>query len=367
MMRRRTLAACALGIGCALLGCWLALSTGSKRAAVSQTQAAGGQQPALPPLFARAKTLRADAVAAPPKPSDDIDAAKYEEPRLPLERHASAPSQDDPGPGPYLERYAGRSGRLSPHANPSPKSEPVRNASNAKEPELLVWTESLRVSAGQPGSVRAALVDGSGKPVTPERIDVVALSEQNTPLAPPTAMLPSSTALGEFSSDLATLATTEQQERPAPPREYRYLVRAIGVLGDKPYERQASGFFYAQNAGAKLDPARAAVAFNHGNLELALTFSTDSAGSYFASAELWGGPDADRPIAFARQQLGRLAPGEQKVTLMFGGQVIHDSGIDGPYTVRNVQLLKVDSVPPHAAEPIAALPATQGFASRDFY
>ena len=36
-----------------------------------------------------------------------------------------------------------------------------------------------------------------------------------------------------------------------------------------------------------------------------------------------------------------------KLALTFGGQIILNRGIDGPYTVRNVTLQQVDTVPPH--------------------
>jgi hypothetical protein len=90
-------------------------------------------------------------------------------------------------------------------------------------------------------------------------------------------------------------------------------------------------------------------------------------GAYFVMAELWGGQDGITPIAFGRERLGDVPTGDRKTTLLFGGQVIRDSGVDGPYVVRNVTLSRVSTLPPHQAEPIASLPSTPPFRANDFY
>ncbi len=352
----------------ALAAAWLGLSLWAlrgERPLAKASHAVPPTQPADKPLVQR--TPVPSPVAA--QQVGDVESAKFEAPRVALPRDPAAAALDDPGPGPYLARYEGRSGRLSPHASVNARVEPIKNSSSSKDPELLVWPASTRVGAGKAGRVYASLLDASARLVVPERIEIMALNAQNTPLGPAATMQPQSApAEAQYGYDLATSApAVDPAAKPAPPSEYRFVVRATGTFAGKPYERVANGFFYAEHAGAKLDEASANVSFAHGNLELTLRVMTERAGNYYASAELWGGPAGDQPIAFARQRLGQLAPGAQLVTLLFGGQVIHDLGIDGPYTVRNVQLLQVDSIPPHEAEPIAALPATRELPVRDFY
>lgn len=333
----------------------------------AQSSAARGMQ--RPKLPTTPKLELVPATGTTPRDAgESLESAKFEEPRVRLERQG--PSNDDPGPGPYLQRYQGRSGRLSPHASPDRTAAPVTTTSTSKDPELVVWALSTRVTAGQPGSIRAALRDGSGHALVPERIELTRLTPDNHPLGAPIAMPAQSAGqseAGQYGYDLPTTAPRDAAGRPAPPEEYRFVVRASGNLQGRPYAREAGGFFYVQQAGAKLDEDSASASLEHGNLELTLQVTTERAGKYFVSAELWGGPQADQPIAFAREQLGQLSPGVRPVTLLFGGQVIRDAGIDGPYTLRNVQLLQVDAIPPHAAEPIASLPPTRAYRSHDFY
>src|SRR5262249_41838867 len=141
------------------------------------------------------RALRRTLLSATASPGDitasarghDVEAAKLEAPRVHFEQ--PTPANDDAGPGPYLERYQGRTGRLSRHASPDAKRAPTITTSSAKEPELSVWALSTRVSAGRPGSVRALLRDASGKPLAPEQIEITRVGPNGAPLGPPTAML----------------------------------------------------------------------------------------------------------------------------------------------------------------------------------
>lgn len=61
-------------------------------------------------------------------------------------------------------------------------------------------------------------------------------------------------------------------------------------------------------------------------------------GSYLVSAELYAG---DELIIHAADFFD-LAAGEQTVRLLFDGQAIRDSGLDGPYTITNLFLTQID-------------------------
>jgi hypothetical protein len=71
-------------------------------------------------------------------------------------------------------------------------------------------------------------------------------------------------------------------------------------------------------------------------------------------------------VAQAQLRLGELEPGDYPLTLLFGGQVLRDSQIDGPYTVHNVRLNQVDSIPPQEATPITELEPTPDLRADEF-
>jgi hypothetical protein len=284
---------------------------------------------------------------------------------LPLAPSEVQRSHDDPGPGPYLEIYQGRSGRLS-HAGLPPDATPVQNASQGREPELVVWPSSTRVTPPEVVRIHATLSDGSGRRADAEAIEVRVAPNGGEGAATGAPMVASSDPGTHYDFAMPALSHGPRQEN-APPREYHFVVRATGTYRGERFERVAGGFFLVQSSGAKLDREATSADLRRGNLELAVTLVVDRPGTYFATAELWGGPEAGSPIAFARERLEKLTPGVHHVTLLFGGQIVRDSGIDGPYAVRNVRLLQVDTIPPHESEPIAVLPATYDYRARDFY
>jgi hypothetical protein len=268
-----------------------------------------------------------------------------------------------------VQVYQGRSGRLASHALPHADTGPDKTSSTGKGPELVVWAESTRVAAGEPAVIHASLSDAAGQPVRPELVDIQ-LSAPGEDA--PTVSAPMTPAPWGGASQFDYAHRTAAIPPPAggnaqPPTEYRFVVRARGKLGGEDFQRAAGGFFLVQSAGAKLDRTGAAVDLRRGNLELDIELRVERPGTYFVSAELWGEPSGTLPIAFARERLERLTPGVRRVTLMFGGKIIRDSKIDGPYVVRNVRLLQVDAVPPHESESIDALPATRAFNADDFY
>jgi hypothetical protein len=83
-----------------------------------------------------------------------------------------------------------------------------------------------------------------------------------------------------------------------------------------------------------------------GDLVLDAEVRLDRAGTYWAYAELWAGPDGSRPIAFARRRFPHLGPGLHSIRLLFGGAVIREANADGPYRIRRLILNQVDGHPP---------------------
>ena len=82
----------------------------------------------------------------------------------------------------------------------------------------------------------------------------------------------------------------------------------------------------------------------------------DRPGTYWAYAELWAGSPGARPIAFARRRFPHLEPGHHRISLLFGGAIIRNAQVDGPYVVRRLLLSQVDQHPPRPLGPATALP-----------
>ncbi len=269
------------------------------------------------------------------------------------------------GPGPHLLRYQGRSGQLPP-GSLARAAAVVETTSVEKQPELRVWLPSLRVTPA--GTTVFARLRAPGRPLH----DLIVEIGTAAGLQAPTRFAPMKTlrdgAEPEFSFRFEApraVAGGSGVETP-PPAAIRYLVRARGRLEGVPFARSAGGQFYLHQPGGHLEMEGTEVARKGGDLVVETTALIERPGSYWAYAELWGGSDGDRPIAFARERLVDLGAGHHPLTLRFGGLIVRDSGVDGPYVVRNLQFKQVDTHPPHEAEPQAALPVTPPWRSTDF-
>lgn len=299
-----------------------------------------------------------DTQAQPPLATDETrPGEKVAEEREALDG-PTAPGLGDPGPGPHIEHYQGRSGRLSPSAAIGGSRVPVQSSSSEQGPVLLVQAPAMRVNAGEALTLSATLLDERGKQVAAQAMDIAIFPHVDPSARVEAAMTRSG---GEHRFEFHAPPPAERGARA--PEQYEFVVRAQGPG----YQRSASGLIFVQQPSAKLEPSSSRVERSQGDIGLDVTVEVQRAGNYFASAELWGGAAADQPIAFARQRLERVGEGAQRISLLFGGKVIRDSGVDGPYVVRNVQLLSVDTVPPHQSEPIAELDPTPAWRATDFY
>jgi hypothetical protein len=263
---------------------------------------------------------------------------------------------DDPGPGDEILRYDGRSGRLSPNASPDGTEITTKVTSAGPAPTLIIWVPSLRVQAGAEVVIRASIVDEASAPVPPASI-VAAVAPHGAPPGPELPMQPVEAPDHQFELRLRA---------PAEPGMFDYVVLARGQLEGERFERAAAGAFHVNAAGARIEAKDARVERRSGDLALTVPAYIDRPGTYWMYAELWGGEDGTRPIAFARQRFEGQAAGARPLTISFGGAIIRHSGIDGPYLVRNVRFQQVDSFPPQEQEPIASLAPTQAYRATDF-
>ena len=74
----------------------------------------------------------------------------------------------------------------------------------------------------------------------------------------------------------------------------------------------------------------------------------------------------DEPIGFAKAEAANLSAGRFDAALMFGGNIIRDSGVDGPYVVRNVRVRQISEFPFAEAEPVAVLLTTPNWNASAF-
>lgn len=274
------------------------------------------------------------------------------------------PLRDDPGPGAeHIARYQGRSGRLSPSARPDGAEVTTRVSSTGAAPILVAWVPSVRIQRGAEVAILAAVVDEQGAPVAARAVVAVARRGQTAVVERPLV----AAAAGADHALESRFPAPDVDARDPEPSAFEYAVRAEGTFHGEPFVRVATGAFFVHAPGGKLDLASARTERQAGDLALLLESRIERAGTYWAYAELWGGESGGTPIAFARDRFERVQQGLQRFSLHFGGQVIRDAAIDGPYVVRTVRFQQVDAFPPSEADPIRALPPTPAWKATDFH
>lgn len=291
--------------------------------------------------------------------------ARIERERVSFEMRAPAEDYDvDPrsigrGAGPHLRRYGGRSGRLEPRQEPEWADPTTVSTSRTEEPVLLGWTPTIRVQRGAVVPIRAALRDASGE-VAPSRIYVQVFGED--PAIAADADMPR-TAEG-LHEHLYTVPASVTSIRG--PTRIAWIVRAEGTYAGEPFTRSVTGFVLVQEPGGALDPTRAQITRGGEGIVLRIPARIVTPGNYWAYAELWGGEEGRTPIAFGRSLMEQVSAGERVVELLFGGAIVRDAGVDGPYTIRNVRFMRTDTVPPHEEEPIPVLATTPPWPASSF-
>jgi hypothetical protein len=277
----------------------------------------------------------------------------------------SDPGTSDPGPGEeFIEMYEGRSGRLSPQASihGTRTSLPVR--SRMAPPTVVTWTPSQIVSPGQTIVIHALVRGRHSEDITPSTLEVTIVNGTDPTTGTAVPMVRGDQ---DYTYSYVAAAEAHPIEQGGPPPIASFLVRATGTYEGESYSRSATGTFNVHAPGARLDTDRAQTQQRGSDIVVTVPVMIDTPGAYFGLAELWGGPDADRPVAFARDRQVYAQAGEETFTFLFGGAVIRASGVDGPYMVRNVRFMQVDSIPPHQQAPTEELLTTPSWQSSDFH
>jgi hypothetical protein len=272
------------------------------------------------------------------------------------------------GPGPHFARYGGRSGQLPATLTVAAAEPTTRVESAEKAPTLQVWLPSLRVTA-RGTTIHARLLDDPATPAVASP-PLVAIAPAAAPLSSFVAMtVAAGTNPPEYEFAFVPPASGDTTSAAVPPRQFRYQVLVRGVRDGQAFERRAGGLFFVHDPRATLDVAATTVTRDGGDLVVRAPLQIDRAGTYFLYAELWGGSDGAgrQPVAFARDRLVDVSPGPRTAELRFGGAIVADSHVDGPYVVRNLRLQQVDTHPAHEGDPVAALPPTPAWPAREFH
>lgn len=277
------------------------------------------------------------------------------------------PEPDDPGPGAeHIARYEGRSGRLSPHADlhGTRSTTPVR--SHMAAPNVIAWVPTIAAVLGEEVPLLAVVVGNDDEPIEPSSIEATFFRDE--PSDGVTIAMARAAGGAHHQWEAAYVGTAEAHppgEDGAPPMA-RWLVRARGRYGGDEYSRSASGSFTLSSPGARLEVERAAAAREGDDLVVRVPVRIAQPGAYHGYAELWGGPEAATPIAFARDRVEYALAGTDVFVFLFGGAVIRERGEGGPYVVRNMRFMQVDSIPPHEQPPVEVVLTTPAWPASDF-
>jgi hypothetical protein len=221
------------------------------------------------------------------------------------------------------------------------------------------------VQAGREVVLHAALLDESGAPVAPQSI-AASLARRGAPASAELPMVAAPPGSPHHFELRLRAPDADPRSTDAAPAAFDYTVQARGAWQGEAFVRAAAGGFLVHSAGGGVDAGSAHAERRGGDLALFFAARIERPGTYWAWAELWGGPEGTEPIAFARERFETLGSGLRPLALVFGGAIIRDAGVDGPFIVRNFRWQQVDAFPPQEQDPIAQLPPTQPFRARDF-
>jgi hypothetical protein len=275
---------------------------------------------------------------------------------------AVTPALPESGPGSrYMRLYHGQSGRLA-NGQPFAARHGLRRVSVTGSP-IEVWSSRNELDPGQSATLFArALEPGAA---IEEAAAELRLGGETRRLA----MSPrgDGSYAVELTPDVLPAAPPVLDAETAPPALLDAVVAARVRDRDGTRAARLGTLVALQDGGATFRPGTESIALDgHGNALLSIEVEVRRAGPYHAYAELWS-PAAGRSLAFGRKNLGRLEPGVHRISLLFGGQILRDSGVDGPYAVRNLELLRVTRQRPHRAQPVAELMTTPPWRASDFH
>jgi hypothetical protein len=274
----------------------------------------------------------------------------------------------NPGPGrKYMERYHGRSGRLS-HSAAIERSARARSA--GKDLTVELWVTPVPVEAGAPLVVHARLENPRPELLSVSRIAVTALDGPEAKVLFTAPMRPDPAAPMEYVATLEaprSLRSREDSQNEVPvPTTVTAVLEVTGLSAGEPFERRVSTGFTVQKMEASIVDGSVTLDRNGEGVVVRFQIQVRRPGTYFSQAELWTSGAGGRPIAFGRERLVGLGAGTHAVELLFGGEVIKDSGADGPYVIKELSLMQVDTIPPHQAPAIAVVRETPPWLASSF-
>jgi hypothetical protein len=279
------------------------------------------------------------------------------------EEFKANPEFYEEGPGPHARHYQGRSGALPNWMRPEHAAPTTVLDSGEGEPLLQVWVPSVRVTAGEPVVIHAAL--RAAHPVVIDDVQVEVGERDGQPVS---AQLKSA---GAADAKLYQYSFVTPRASPNTPRvrSFDYIVTAIGTdSGGSGFVRRVMGGFFVHAMGASIDVAGAKAERRGGDIVLQVSATVPEAGTYFCYAELWGGKgDDERAIAFGVEPSAVLKPGAARLEPLFGGRVIRDAEVDGPYTIRNLRFRRVDVFPFEEAPPVPVVLTTPAWQAASFH
>jgi hypothetical protein len=316
---------------------------------------------------ARTERVSTEAVVAPlappPLPTPAIPpvpapaAAEGAPPPVQASRAPEDPVPGDDGPGDEFAFYDGLSGRLSPQARPEPSGR-TEVQSVGEAPRLTVWSDRLQVNVGESTTLHAVLKSGDGDDVHPDQIFVRVGRADALGTGTEIGMVPQGSASGveylaTFAADEAFHPRADPGGRLEAPVGVNYTVTAQGIWSDKPFTRLAANLLFVHRAGALVQRTGGRLQKTDRGLVMTASANVERPGDYWAYAELWGGPDGTKPIAFGQRRYPDRRAGKLELEILFGARIIANAGVDGPFTIRNLRIDNVDTVPPHRVPPIA--------------
>jgi hypothetical protein len=306
--------------------------------------------------------LDPDAGGRPLQPPHPLERpAEIVDPQLPGPE--ADPESYDPGPGTeYIERYHGRSGRLSPHASTSGSQTSVPQRSHMAPPNIAAWIESHVAVPGQPVIIHAMVVGRQGEVVTPSAMSLIVFRAEPEDGVEVPIQSTQTDYQGEYTPTLEAHPMTEDGR----PAQVQFLVRATGTYEGTEYSRSVTSWFLVSSPGARADFDHPNIAQEGGDLVMRVPVQVSAPGTYYGSAELWGGREGGTPIAFARTR-EYLDMTATSFSFLFGGAVIGDSHVDGPYMIRNARFMSVDTHPPHEQPPVDVVAATPPWPASSFH
>lgn len=205
----------------------------------------------------------------------------------------------------------------------------VEKGPSGADPTVELWPEKLYYhSASEPVRIFAAFTD-DGHPVKPDSIKANTVSGTR-----PRPEIPLDFADRGDGVMVATVPFGDEVVR-RNRGEWGVSLDAY-VRGE--HRHPHTQFFLMINDAKVTGPYRVAV--ENGSLAVYVGINATASSGTGLKGELWG-PE-DQPIAYAQERNDHPPLGPSSIKLVFYGKAIRDSGVDGPYRIKNLVLYTND-------------------------